>query len=416
MSSVKGQQYHEIPIVIDGQAKILKSVTKFTTCNDVINKVPKTGSPVAVFQTINGEEKELKGKTKLLKIWRSHGSSKKSVFTVKQSEGGKSRRLSLNIFGGRNRRSLEPASNDKLKQVSDLAFNGQYQKSKLQKMATAAESSNDRNMQKVNSTSSMDSMDAFLDKADHEKMGQILDFCNIVTSRHLGDTHTVKQSERETPHMILRPVIKDSLKTMRLGFKKTLKSTFSSTNKTASASTLKSADTGYQSVAGDMRDQTSVKPQTLRTVLLQDVDGIQRHSTPVNSSSKRRNTCERTDVTLTATPTVPIFDENEGKSVLMERFMNDTTVCEAGTYNGQTIGANQKFKGTRSVSSSQLVLFRSQEEKCRFYWNRNCDSDDDSSYAATIIVPQQLTSMKRLLKIVITWTFSVTDLKSILEN
>ena len=218
MSSVKGQQYHEIPIVIDGQAKILKSVTKFTTCNDVINKLPKTGSPLAIFQTINGEVKEMKGKTKLLKIWRSHGSSKKPVFVVKQSEGGKSRRLSLNIFGGRNRRSLEPASNDKLKQVSDLAFYVQYQKSKLQKMATAGESSDHRYMQKVKSTSSMDSMDAFLDKADHEKMGQILDFCNIVTSRHLGDTPKVQQPEPETPRT--RPVIKDSLKTMRLGFKK----------------------------------------------------------------------------------------------------------------------------------------------------------------------------------------------------
>ena len=376
MSSVKGQQYHEIPIVIDGQAKILKSVTKFTTCNDVINKLPKTGSPLAVFQTINGEVKEMKGKTKLLKIWRSHGSSKKPVFVVKQSEGGKSRRLSLNIFGGRNRRSLEPASNDKLKQVSELAFYEQYQKSKLQKMATAGESSDHRNMQKVKSTSSMDSMDAFLDKADHEKMGQILDFCNIVTSRHLGDTPKVQQPEPETPRT--RPVIKESLKTMRLGFKKTLKSTFSSANKTTSASTLKSADTGYQSVDSDMRSQTTVKPQPPRTVLLQDVDGIPRHSTPVNSSSKRCITTRaRTDVTLTTTPTVPTFDENEGKSVLMERFMNDTTICEAGTYKGQTRDANQK--DTRSVSSSESVLFRSQEEKCRFYWNQNCDSDSDSS-------------------------------------
>ena len=381
MSSTKGPQYHDIPIVLDGKAKILKSVTKFTTCDDVINKLPKTEAPLAVFQTANGEVKELKGKTKLLKIWRSHGSSKKSVFIVKPFEGGKTRRLSLNIFGARNsRKSLEPASKDKLKQVSDSAFYVQYQKTKLQKMANSEESSDQRNLQKVKSISSMDSMDAFLAKADHQKMGQFLDFCSGVTSRHLGGTPKVKQSETETPGTRLdRAVIKDSLKNMRLGFKKTLTSKLSFASKTTSASTLKSTDTGYQSQSSDMRSRASVKHQLPTTALLQDSDGMPRHSTPVTCSSKRgikREIADETlDVTLT-TPKIPRFDENEGKFVLMERFMNDTTICEA-TKRGQHRDSNQKF--VRNMYTNEPVLFRSQEEKCRFYWNQSCDSDSDSS-------------------------------------
>ena len=315
MSSIKGQQYHEIPIIIDGQEKILKNVTKSTTCDDVINKLPKTGTQLAVFHTANGEEKELKGKTKLLKIWRSCGSSKKSEFVVKPSEGRKSRRLSLNVglFGERNRRKSEPEpKDDKVKQVSDLTFYLQQQKSKLQKLTTAK------------------------------------------------DTSTTQ-------------VLRENLMNTRLVFKKTLKSKFSSASKLTSGSSLKSADTGYQSETSDMRSQTPVKSQPPRTVLLEDVDGIPRHSTPVNLPSKR--TRDRTDVTLTATPTMPTFDENAGKSSLMERFMNDTMICESDSY---TRDRNQK--GLRRVYSREPIMFRSQEEKCRFYWNQSCESDDDSSY------------------------------------
>ena len=380
MSSVKGPQYHDIPIVIDGKAKILKSVTKFTTCDDVINKLPKTGAPLAVFQTANGEVKELKGKTKLLEIWRSHGSSKKSVFTVKQSEGGKTRRLSMNIFGARNsRKSLETASKDKLKQVSDLAFYVQYQKTKLQKIANSEESADRRNLQKVKSTSSMDSMDAFLAKADHQKMGQFLDFCSGVTSSHLGSTPKAKHSETETPRTRLdRAVIKDSLKNMRIGLKNTSTSKFTFASKTTSASTLKSTDTGYQSQSSGMRSRAPAKHQLPTTALLQNSDGMPCHSTPVTCSSKRgikRKIADETlDVTLT-TPNIPRF-EKEGKSVLMERFMNDTTICEASKRR-QPRDSNQKV--VRNMYTSEPVLFHSQEEKCRFYWNQSCDSDNDSS-------------------------------------
>ena len=374
MSSTKKLQYHNIPLVIDGKVKIVKSVTKFTTCHDVISKLPKTRFPLAIFRTTNGVEKELSAKTKVLKIWRSHGSSKKAMFEVKQSEGGKTRRLSLNMFGGRNsRKSLKPSSGDKLKQVSDLAFYVQYQKSKLEKMVNSGENSARKHMQKLKSTSSMDSMDAFLAKADHQKMEQFLDFCSGVTAHHLGGTPKVKQTKPETPRRKLdRAVIKGSLRIMKLGFKKTLASKLSFVSKTTSASTIKSTDTGYQSQASDMRSQTSTKLQ-----LPPLLDSIPLHSTPVSCPTKRkRDSADDTlDVTLT-TSKAPRFDEVEGKSLLMERFMNDTTTCEAKKSERHSDRSQDR---SINVYTSAPVLFSSQQEKCRFYWNQNCDSDSDSS-------------------------------------
>ena len=375
MSSAKKLQCHNIPLVIDGKTKLVKGVTKFTTCDDIINKFPKAGYPLAIFQTTNGTEKELSGKTKLMKVWRSHGSSKKAMFVVKQSDGRKTRRMSMNIFGGRNsRKSLEPASGDKLKQVSDLAFYVQYQKSKLQKIAKSGENSARGNMQKVKSSSSMDSMDAFLSKADHQKFGQFLNFCSGVTAQHLSDTPKTKQIRPETPRTKFdRAVIKNSLKTMKLGFKRTLTSKLSFVSKTTSASTIKSTDTGYQSQASDMRSQASTKPQLPPHI---EPVSIPHHSTSVTCPFKRkRDSADNTfDVTLTE-PKAQKFDEVEGKSLLMERFMNDTTVCE--TNKGER--HNDQSKCRRSVYTSAPVLFRSQEEKCRYYWNQNCNSDGDFS-------------------------------------
>ena len=383
MSFANRLQCPNIPLVIDGKAKFVKGVTKDTTCDDIISKLPRAGYPRAIFQTTNGTEKELAGKTKLMKIWRSHGSSKKAMFVVKQSEGRKTRRMSLNIFGARNsRKSLEPASGDKLKQVSDLAFYVQYQKSKLHRMTNADEHATHGNMSKVKSTASMDSMDAFLAQADHQKLGQFLDFCSGVTAQHLGDTPKVKHAKSATPQTKLdSAVISHSLRNMKLGFKKRLASKLSFVSKTTSASTIKtsastikSADTGYQSQTSDMRSQASVTSKP-RLPLKEDSAEIPLHSTPVTCTTKRkRDSADDTfDVTLTA-PKAPRFDEVEGKSLLMERFMNDTTVCEAN----KTVSRSNRNNSKSSVYTSAPV-FRSQEEKCRYYWDQNCDSDSDTS-------------------------------------
>ena len=378
MTSSKQTQYFSIPFIIDGQSKIVKSVTKDTTCDDVINKLPKTGGLLAVFRVVNGEEKELQGKTKLLKVWRSRGSTRKCIFEVKASEGVKEKRMSLNIFGSRkSQKSVESASKDKLKQVTDLAFYVQYQKSKLQKMNEKNDIADQKVMQKVKSTSSVDSMDAFLGKADLKKMGQFLDFCSGVTASHLGNTPNRRPASQSTRPRINKDVIKDSLKTMKLGFKKTLTSKISITSKTTSTSTVQSTDTGYASNSRDNTEECRLPAG--HTFIDADISDGPRHSTPVTCQTKsvpRRDSINDTfDVTLTT----PQFDEEEGKSELMMRFMADTTQTIGTNRNRCIANRRRNMERSENMYASAPVLFQSQKDKCQFYWNQNVDSDSDSS-------------------------------------
>ena len=386
MSSAKRVQYHNIPFQIDGKAKIVKSVTKYTTCNDVISKLPTTGQPLAVFQSVNGEEKELAGKAKLLKVWRSHGSSKKVVFIVKASEGVKERRLSLNIFGNKHsRKSIGPVSKDKIKQVTDLAFYVQYQKSKLQKITTKKEVSDQKVIQKVKSTSSVDSMDAFLAKADLKKMGQFLDFCSGVTASQLGKTPKLNAETQMTRSKVNKDIIGNSLKTMKLGFKK-FTSKASVASKSTSASTIKSTDTGYQSRASDIRSQASDKSRPIKRHTFIDADStvVQRQSTPAASHFKRDTKRHPEDDTLdvTLTPKTANFDEEEGKSELMKRFMLDTTTGAGNKTNVNvpvnTRGRNIQHSLPRNMYQSAPILFEAQEEKFQFYRNQDCEFDNES--------------------------------------
>ena len=379
MTSSKQTQYFSIPFIIDGQSKIVKSVTKDTTCDEVINKLPKTGGLLAVFRVVNGEEKELPGKTKLLKVWRSRGSLRKCIFEVKASEGVKEKkRMSLNIFGSRkSRKNVESASKDKLKQVTDLAFYVQYQKSKLQKMNEKNDIADQKVMQKVKSTSSVDSMDAFLGKADLKKMGQFLDFCSGVTASHLGNTPNRRPESQSTRPRINKDVIKHSLKTMKLGFKKTVSSKISIASKTTSTSTVQSTDTGYASNSRDNTEECRL-PEG-HTFIDDDICDGPRHSTPVTCQTKSVSRRDSINDTFDVTLTTPQFDEEEGKSELMMRFMADTTQTIGTNRNRCIANRRRKMERSENIYASAPVLFQSQKDKCRFYWDQNEDSDNDSS-------------------------------------
>ena len=391
MASKKQVQYHSIPFMIDEIAKTVKSVTKYTTCNDVINKLPKTEVRLAVFQSVNGEEKELSGKTKLLKVWRAHGSSKKVTFVVKPSNSVREKRLSLNIFGTKNsRKSSEALSKDKVKQVTDLAFYVQYQKSKVQKITAKKIATGEKTMQKMNSTSSVDSMDAFLAKADLEKMGQFLDFCSDVTATHLGGVQKPRAESPVTRPRVTKHIIRDSLKTMKLGFKRTLTSKVSIASKTTSSSTIKSADTGYQSNATDKYTRVTEEeyvPPRRHTFIDTDLCDAPRHSTPVTKQRRPRTriSCvnDSLNVTLKKLDTTKL-DEEEGKTALMRKFMADTTLCEANRRDSKIYSRhNNEQSLKRSVYTRAPVSFQSQKEKCQFYWNENSYPDDESSCSDT---------------------------------
>ena len=85
MEISKSKKSQQIPFIIDGVARIMKSVSKTTTCSDVIAKLPTLQVPLAVFLSVKGDEKELPGKTKLLKAWRANAASKNVAFIIQRS-------------------------------------------------------------------------------------------------------------------------------------------------------------------------------------------------------------------------------------------------------------------------------------------------------------------------------------------
>ena len=80
----------EIPIWVGGCEKWLTGLTRRTTCDDVIyallahNRNPNRGSDVdvqnyAVFESWRGIERQLSGRTKILKVWRTWGAETRTV-------------------------------------------------------------------------------------------------------------------------------------------------------------------------------------------------------------------------------------------------------------------------------------------------------------------------------------------------
>ena len=93
------QRKQTLDILVDGKRKRLRGVTKYTTCDDVIKMViKKTIQPhgekpmYAVFESFNGEERQLSKKDRIIKVLRSWGSdSEKIVISVRRNDDVKNK-------------------------------------------------------------------------------------------------------------------------------------------------------------------------------------------------------------------------------------------------------------------------------------------------------------------------------------
>lgn len=396
-NSSKNTNRQEVSFLIDGQV-INKSITKYTTCADVINKFPKRETPIAVFESIDGEEKELPGRTKLLKVWRAHGLSKHVMFVIRKSDvSAKAKKSTHKLFSVKSKCDKPKSksaqgknmSKETLKKVSDLAFYIRYQKTKLQsltKKTTSLKSSEQKKiMRRLNSKASVNSMDAFLAKTDVEEMARFLDFCGEVAAVKLGNgtnkkssltgkkaeniikSPSVKSVENKTLKNVSSSGISRGLKNTKLGLRQKFTTTKKVVERTASTGTINSTDTGYHSVGSDSDKTESVvsnvgpslsKPHT---VLLSSDSTAPRHSTPLNHGRHQPRT-SASCLNLTFEPE-DNADELHGKTMILQKFMADQ--CSTTMQ-------------TDSVSRKNSPSFGSLEEKCRFYWESNCDSDSES--------------------------------------
>ncbi|KAH3705247.1 hypothetical protein DPMN_080315 [Dreissena polymorpha] len=303
--SKKSQQ---IPFIIDGVARIMKSVSKTTTCSDVIAKLPNLQVPLAVFLSVKGDEKELPGKTKLLKAWRANAASKNVAFIIQRSNMKKQEsRKSLGAISKRGSFSL-------IRKAPSKKILALLLRNRLFKQTTV-------------STTCLAEI-----KCSFEAEKGV----DIKTTSKLS-----LKSKFTTPHRTM-------------------------SNRAISTGTISSTDTGYNSISSGEKSRESNQKKTSkctknrhRTVLLEDDVNGPRHSTPVAVKRAQRRSL---DCTLTEYHVQ--LDEYRGKSAIMHRFLAD-----------QTLTSNRK---RQRIDIESLSSIHDQKERCRFLWERYCDSDTES--------------------------------------
>ena len=358
-------KYQDIPFVIDGVAKIVKSVTSQTTCGDVINKLPKLSTPLAVFASVDGIEKELSSKTKLLKVWRAHTSSQKVVFVVRRSEkDSKLKKSNSRLFGDRPRCeqqsmiSYQDRTKDKLRQFSSFI---KEKKQRINRRFSEGPSFLHSTLKPKKSSTNMalesTRLSAVLDKSASSSCG------HRTISRQSSRILNVKPRDPLT--------VMNALNTKKLGLKTRFQTCNISSNERKSKGSLRSADTGYSSV--DARPTTH-NSKRYQTQLLDDTEDGPRHSTPVVQHTRKRR-CSQLDTTVNEE-----FEELRGKSMILKKFMEDQLVYGATTE--EHCDADQETvenKRRRTDFRLSLPAFTTQEEKCRYLWNQYCDSESDCS-------------------------------------
>ena len=434
MAEAKRGKVHSIPFIVDGVVRIVKSVSKHTRCNDVIDKLPNLTSPLAVYISVDGEMKQLPGKAKLLKVWRVNGPARKVEFVIKKAESVTKKKKvdTRRLFGDRKRREKQEVkssqvksrlSKDTLKQVSDLAFYVRYQKLKVSKLArqsieTSQSTPQTKLMSRMTSHASTNSMDAFLDNADLDAMAKFLSFCGHVTTEKLkgklkkteGDYEDSANSNDSLEHasygddrrsftdrtIVDKSAIFSNLKSTKLGLKQKFTSHHTEEKRT-STSTIGSTDTGYQSVETASQTGSHVdsyaKSQTIcaekskrpHLLHLDDSYEFRRHSTPVQTRQRKRS-ADTLDCTITQEK-LHLLDDNQlnGKSLIFEKFMTNQSIpafqldTETGDHvTGYPYPKRQCLeRNSGSVYSSQVSL-----DRCRFLWNKYCDSDSDTDSEA----------------------------------
>jgi hypothetical protein len=398
MAVLKRIKRQEIPFILDGKT-IIKCVTKDTTCSDVINKLPNLETPLAVFESVDGIEKELTGKTKLLKVWRANGATRKVEFVIRKSQiFSKDKQTSKQkLLSGVTKCKQSSAhsaqtkglSKETLKQVSDLAFYVRYQKTKLQALdknfgANSGASEQNRLMKRMTSNASVNSMDAFLAKADLNEMAKFLTFCGDVATDKLNNGKQRKLSTPAETNIHDKKVTRESLKSTKLGFKQkfTVKKTV---ERTISAGTISSTDTGYHSIDSGCESLVKTSSSSIgepkhHAPIHTNITDVPRHSTPIIAVRTQKRRADDFDTTFNADNTllsknIEQMNEIQGKSVILQKFMADQPLSASTRHTGNDCDSPDVKR--RRIGRYSTPAFGSQEDVCRFLWDNNCDSDSE---------------------------------------
>ena len=194
-----GRNDRDIPIKIDGSTRFIKNVTKCTTCCDVIKMILKklnigkeNLASYAIFESANGVDRPLAGKTSILKTVRSWGSdtsyrlvfrrSAPAVTYIPYLSEAKRQKLSQWSKSSTTSSSDSEESTDKEKELAMLTDIMKTQQKKYKKYRI---SDRELSRQLFSDDLSDDSMDEFMSKVDHKNLAEFWNFCNVVTETEI---------------------------------------------------------------------------------------------------------------------------------------------------------------------------------------------------------------------------------------
>ena len=192
----------DIPIRIDGVTRYIKNVTKITTCCDVIKmilrklNIGKENLPYyTIFESANGVDRPLAGKTFILKTMRSWGSDTGYKFIMRKSapavtyvthlSSASRQKLSQWSKSSSSLSSRESVETDKERDVKTLEETVKKQRRKHLKNKYRI---SDRELSRqlfADDTSDSDSMDEFMSQVDSQKLTEFWDFCTAVTESEI---------------------------------------------------------------------------------------------------------------------------------------------------------------------------------------------------------------------------------------
>ena len=200
----------DIPIKIEGVTRFIKNVTKCTTCADVIKmilkklNIGKENLPYyAIFESANGVDRPLAGKTSILKTVRSWGSDSSYRLVMRKSAPAvtyiprlsESKRQKLSQWSKSSSTSSDSEEIDKEKGLATLKESVKRQRRKLNSYRISDRELS-RQLFSDDYSDDSDSMDEFMSKVDSNKLNDFWDFCNAVTEseiKRLSRNGRVKQ-------------------------------------------------------------------------------------------------------------------------------------------------------------------------------------------------------------------------------
>ncbi|MES9884748.1 MAG: hypothetical protein ABW185_28210 [Sedimenticola sp.] len=317
MTEPTGIHRQAIRFVIGDLGTVFRTVTKTTTCDDVINSLPPQREQLAVYESLNGVEKELSGKTRILKVWRTHGVKSSVDFFIRKADDFKGSRTSRT-----NLRAKLGALSRRLSRTN-IRDRG--------------------NKTGVTSTSSLCKSDSSLTNTDKKDLSRY----SSVDSRSISEQLQLQHSTRRPTLTEVTNamsgnnarVVGDSLKTMILGFKKTTSSNATTQRRQHSTS-----------VSG--------------------TEDYPLHSTPVVPGSGRSKRC--TVVQLSSTP-------NTQRTGRPSRFYDGDKWKNTGVRHRELMSSTLKHNQSRDTLSRVSGQFQRYRYSCDENGDSDSDSSFDGA-------------------------------------